>query len=268
MGDDCRVDVTRRELTRQQAAVASRSWWDGDAEAYDEEHRAFLGDARFIWCPEGLDEATAGLLGDVRGRKVLEVGCGSAPCGRWLKSQGAEVACLDVSAGMLAIARRRAQSTGVAVPLVQADACHVPVADASIEIACSAFGAVPFVAEPAELMAEVARVLKPGGTWTFSVTHPMRWCFADVPGPAGLVAAQSYFDRTPYVEVDDDGVPAYVETHRTMGDRIRDIVAAGLTLVDVVEPEWVPGVSGDWGQWSALRGGIFPGTAIFRCVKR
>lgn len=261
------VDVARRELTQAQAAAANRIWWDSDAEDYDAEHRPFLGDASFIWCPEGLDEATAGLLGDVHGKRVLEIGCGSAPCGRWLRSVGARVTSFDVSAGMLAVARRRAVSTGVTIPLVQADGCHIPIATGSIEIACSAFGAVPFVAEPAELMAEVARVLKPGGTWTFSVTHPMRWCFPDDPGPAGLVAGQSYFDRTPYVEFDDEGVPGYVESHRTMGDRIRAIVAAGLTLIDVIEPEWKPGVSTDWGQWSALRGTIFPGTAIFRSVK-
>lgn len=261
------MDVIRAELTQTQAVTANRRWWDDDAEAYDAEHRDFLGDATFIWCPEGLDEAAAGLLGDVHGAKVLEVGCGSASCGRWLTAAGAHAVSFDVSAGMLAVARRRAASTGVRVPLVQADACEMPFAAASIDVACSAFGAVPFVAEPAALMSEVARVLAPGGSWTFSVTHPMRWCFPDDPGPAGLTAGQSYFDRTPYVEIDDEGRPAYVETHRTMGDRIRDIVAAGLVLVDVVEPEWQPGVSGDWGQWSALRGGIFPGTAIFRTCK-
>ncbi len=69
------------------------------------------------------------------------------------------------------------------------------------------------------VMREVARVLRPGGRWVFAVNHPMRWMFSDDPGPDGLTVTQSYFDRTPYVEVDAAGVPTYVEHHRTLGDR-------------------------------------------------
>jgi SAM-dependent methyltransferase len=124
---------------------------------------------------------------------------------------------------------------------------------------------VPFVAEPERVMREVARVLRPGGRWVFAVNHPMRWMFSDDPGPDGLTVTQPYFDRTPYVEVDAAGVPTYVEHHRTLGDRIRDVVAAGLVLDDLVEPEWPPGRETVWGQWSPLRGALFPGTAIFVC---
>jgi hypothetical protein len=78
---------------------------------------------------------------------------------------------------------------------------------------------------------------------------------------------QSYFDRTPYVEVDEAGEASYVEHHRTLGDRVRELVAAGLVLQDLVEPEWPEGHDREWGQWSPLRGRLMPGTAIFvtRC---
>jgi SAM-dependent methyltransferase len=243
--------------------AANRRWWDADADDYHAEHGEFLGDADFVWCPENLREAEAGLLGDVRGRRILEVGCGSAPCARYLAARGATVVGFDVSSGMLTHAVAGAERTGVAVPLVQADVCEMPFADASFDAAFSAFGAIPFVADSALAMREVARVLRPGGRWVFAATHPMRWAFPDDPGSAGLTAIQSYFDRSPYVEVDADGVPAYVEHHRTMGDRIREIVGAGLVLLDVVEPEWPEDFAGTWGQWSPLRGEIFPGTAIF-----
>jgi hypothetical protein len=66
------------------ARRASRAWWDRDADSYQAEHGEFLGDVDFVWCPEGLREADAGLLGPLAGRRVLELGCGAAAAGRWL----------------------------------------------------------------------------------------------------------------------------------------------------------------------------------------
>lgn len=260
MGDE---RVLRRTVTDAESRRASRSWWDRDADRYQAEHGAFLGEVDFVWCPEGLREADARLLGDVRGRRVLELGCGAAAAARWLATQGAEVVAMDLSAGMLRHAARGAASSGVHVPLVQADALALPFAAEAFDIVCTAFGAIPFVADSAAVMREVFRVLRPGGRWVFSVTHPIRWIFLDDPGERGLVAVHSYFDRRPYVEQDADGVPTYVEQHRTLGDRVREIVGAGFVLRDLIEPEWPEGHERTWGQWSPLRGRLFPGTAIF-----
>jgi SAM-dependent methyltransferase len=242
-------------------------WWDADADDYLAEHGGDIGDVDFVWCPEGLREADAHLLGDVEGARVLEVGCGSAPCSRWLARAGARPVALDLSGAMLRHAAQLGEATGTPVPLIQAGAERLPFADESFDVACSAFGAVPFVAEPEQVMREVARVLRPGGRWVFAVNHPMRWMFSDDPGPGGLTVQQSYFDRTPYLEVDGAGRATYVEHHRTLGDRVRDVVAAGLLLDDIVEPEWPEGRETVWGQWSPLRGALFPGTAIFVCHK-
>lgn len=259
------VGIANRQVSAAETAAANRRWWDADAADYLAEHGDFLGSADFVWCPEGLRESDAGLLGEVAGRRVLEVGCGSAPCARWLAAHGAQVVGLDLSAGMLRHALDAAAETGICVPLVQADATRLPFGSGSFDLACSAFGAVPFVADSAAVMREVARVLRPGGGWVFAVTHPLRWIFPDDPGPAGLTVAQSYFDRTPYVEVDAQGNPTYVEHHRTLSDRVREIVTAGLVLEDLVEPEWPSDLHRTWGQWSPLRGALFPGTAIFCC---
>jgi SAM-dependent methyltransferase len=255
--------VSRRPVSDADARRASRAWWDSDADSYQAEHGEFLGDVDFVWCPEGLRESDAGLLGPVAGRRVLELGCGAASAGRWLAARGARAVALDLSAGMLRHAVAAAARSGVRVPLVQADALALPFADRTFDVACTAFGAVPFVADSAAVMREVFRVLRPGGRWVFSVTHPMRWIFLDDPGEGGLVAVHSYFDRRPYVEHDADGRPTYVEQHRTLGDRIRELVGAGFVVRDVVEPEWPDGFSGVWGQWSPLRGRLFPGTAVY-----
>jgi SAM-dependent methyltransferase len=259
--------ATRRAVNSQENVRASRSWWDLDADNYQAEHGDFLGEVDFVWCPEGLREADASLLGDVRGKRILELGCGAAAAGRWLYTQDAKVISLDLSGGMLRHAKDQNISSGVPLPLVQADAAHLPFTSEAFDIVCTAFGAVPFVEDSARVMREVHRVLKPGGRWVFSVTHPMRWIFLDDPTEHGLVAVHSYFDRRPYVEYDETGAATYVEHHRTLGDRLRELIAAGFTLVDLVEPEWPEGHERTWGQWSPLRGRLFPGTAIFCSIK-
>jgi SAM-dependent methyltransferase len=264
--DEHQPEALRRTATNPESVRANRAWWDGEAEDYYAEHGRFLGDDRFVWGPEGLDEADVHLLGDVAGRRVLEVGSGAAQCARWLRGQGAQVVALDLSAGMLRRARAIDAAAGAPpVPLLQADATRLPLADASVDLACSAYGALPFVADAAAVQREVARVLRPGGRWVFSVTHPVRWALPDDPGPEGLVVRLAYFDRTPYVEQDEHGRAVYVEHHRTLGDQVRDLVAAGLVLEDLVEPEWPEGHDQAWGGWSPLRGSLIPGTAIFCC---
>ncbi|WP_395994346.1 class I SAM-dependent methyltransferase [Catenulispora acidiphila] len=287
MEDNDTVRVARRHLSDSATIRANRGWWDANADDYQAEHGAFLGDDRFIWCPEGLDEAHAHLLGtDLAGKRVLEVGAGAAQCSRWLAAQGAYAVASDLSFGQLAHALRidagasqgavvsSGEPTGSAetvevagLPLIQADAARLPFADEAFDIVCSAYGAVPFVADSQAVMSEAARVLKPGGRWVFSVSHPIRWAFPDDPGENGLTARDSYFDRRPYVEFDERGLATYAEHHRTLGDRVREIAAAGLRLVDVVEPEWPAGLTEVWGGWSPLRGRIIPGTAIFVTVK-
>lgn len=254
--------VARRPVTDAEARHASRRWWDADADRYQADAE-FLNDLDLIWGPEGLREADAGLLGPVAGRRVLELGCGAAAGARWLARAGAHAVGLDLSSGMLRHAVAGAERTGVRVPLVQADALALPFRDGAFDIVTTAFGAVPFVADSAALMREVARVLRPSGRWVFAVTHPIRWIFLDDPTERGLVAVHSYFDRRPYVEYDATGTPTYVEQHRTLGDRIRELVAAGFVLTDLVEPEWPEGQERVWQQWSPLRGRLFPGTAIF-----
>lgn len=260
------VGSERRWAGSAESVAANRAWWDADADDYHAEHGEFLGVTDFVWCPEGLREEDARLLGepgDLAGRDVLEVGCGSAPCARWLTTQGARVTAFDLSAGMLRWAAAANEATDIDVPLVRANAEHLPFASETFDIACTAFGALPFVADLPGTFREVARVLRPGGSWVFAVTHPIRWIFPDDPGPNGLRVTGSYFDRTPYVEVDADGNATYVEYHRTLGDFVRALTDAGFTLVDLVEPEWPDSLTEEWGQWSPLRGALFPGTAIF-----
>ncbi len=257
--------VARRAADQRETVEANRTWWDSEATDYYLEHGGFLGDADFVWGPEGLREADAGLLGPVDGARILEIGAGAAQCSRWLAGQGATVVASDLSRGMLdqgAELNRTAVEPRLRVPLLQCDGLALPFADASFDVVFTAYGVVPFVADSAAVMREAARVLRPGGRFAFSTTHPLRWALSDDPGEAGLRILQSYFDRTPYVE-QHGGRATYVEHHRTLGDRVRELTAAGLRLTDLVEPEWPESNTSTWGGWSPLRGRLIPGTAIF-----
>lgn len=254
-----------RTVDGQQATAATIDWWSRSAAEYLLEHGDFLGPADFCWCPEGLRESEAGLLGELavlRTSRVLEIGAGAAQCSRWLLGQGVDVLASEPAAGMVAAAAELDSATGLQVPMVQADARALPLADGSFDVVFTAFGALSFVPDAEQVHAEVARVLRPGGRWVFSVTHPIRWAFPDDPTAAGLRVSRSYFDRRPYVESDPAGRPLYAEYHRTLGDHVRDVVGAGLTITEVIEPEWPADNGCVWGGWGPERGALLPGTLI------
>jgi len=252
-----------RHVTDGEAEAANRADWDAEADAYQAEHGDFLGDARFVWSPEGLDEETARLLGDVNGLRVLDLGCGAAQCARWLRTQGAESIGVDLSWRQLQHARRLDEETSVEVPTVCGSVSSLPFDDASFDLVSSAFGALPFVVEIAGALREVTRVLRSPGRAVFSVVHPVRRMYPDDPTEQGLTITRSYFDRAAYVESSEDGETAYVEPHHTLGDWVGAIGAAGLVLDQLIEPEWPPGHTRVWGGWGPIRSALLPGTAIF-----
>jgi SAM-dependent methyltransferase len=262
MGNPVRPE--RRPSDATETERANRGEWDRYADEYQQTHGRFLGDAGFVWSPEGTDESELHLLGDVADRAVLEIGCGAGQCSRWVLAQGGSPVGLDLSHRQLQHSRRIDDELGTRVPLVEGTGTALPFADNTFDVVVSAFGALQFVADEHAVVVEAARVLRPGGRFAFSITHPTRWMFPDDPTEGGLVADSSYWDRTPYVEVDDDsGRVAYVEHHRTLGDWVSLLAGHGFRIVRLLEPEWPEDHDRVWGGWSRTRGRITPGTAVF-----
>ncbi len=100
-------------------------------------------------------------LGDVRGLRVLDYGCGHGMAAVVLARRGARVTALDLSPGYLAEAGRRAVANGVSVELVQADGQRLPFADASFDRIWG--NAVLHHLDVATAGRELFRVLRPGG---------------------------------------------------------------------------------------------------------
>jgi SAM-dependent methyltransferase len=104
-------------------------------------------------------------LGDVRGRDVLDYGCGHGMAAVVLARRGARVTGFDLSHAYLAEARDRARANGVAVAFVQADGERLPFASGSFD---AVWGhAILHHLDLGVAAPELARVLRPGGIGVF-----------------------------------------------------------------------------------------------------
>ncbi len=104
-------------------------------------------------------------LGDVRGQRVLDYGCGHGMAAVVLARRGARVIGFDLSPGYLAEARRRASANGVTIDFVQADGERLPFAPASFDRVWG--NAVLHHLDVRRAARELARVLRPGGVAVF-----------------------------------------------------------------------------------------------------
>lgn len=137
--------------------------YDTFAEAYSAENEASLYNA-YYERPAMLE-----LAGDVAGRRILDAGCGSAPLSVALRDRGAVVTGIDASAGMLRLARRRLGADG---DLQIADlADPLPFPDGMFDDVVASL-VLHYLEDWGPTLAELRRVLTPGGRLLVSVDHP------------------------------------------------------------------------------------------------
>jgi SAM-dependent methyltransferase len=133
------------------------------AEAYTAENEASLVNAYYA------RPAILALAGDVAGRRILDAGCGSGPLFAALRDRGAVVTGFDSSAGMLEQARRR---LGDDADLRVAELGRpLPFPDAAFDDVVAAL-VLHYLEDWGPALAELRRVLKPGGRLIVSVDHP------------------------------------------------------------------------------------------------
>lgn len=103
-----------------------------------------------------------GLVGTLRGRRLLDVGTGDGAYAIEAAARGAEVTALDLKLEMLEAARARAHARGVNLVLRQGSADALPFDDASFDVV-TAVTVLCFAANAGLAVREMARVLAPGG---------------------------------------------------------------------------------------------------------
>ncbi len=145
----------------------NRAFWDSDADAYQAAHSRQLERNPMAWGVWSVPESELGVLGDVAGRDVLELGCGAAQWSIALAAAGARPVGLDQSAAHLRHARTQRERAAVELPLVLATGEAVPLRDESFDIVFCDHGAMSFC-DPDRIVPEVARLLRPGGLLVFN----------------------------------------------------------------------------------------------------
>jgi SAM-dependent methyltransferase len=145
----------------------NRELWDTLNRAFtDEEALARWSADEITWGLFGVPESEVGALGEVAGRDVVELGCGTAYVSAWLARRGARPVGVDLSPAQLATARRCQHQLGLTFPLVEADAGDVPLPDGCADLVVSEYGASVWC-DPAAWLPEAARLLRPGGRLAF-----------------------------------------------------------------------------------------------------
>jgi SAM-dependent methyltransferase len=205
-----------------------------------------------IW---GVPERDVGVLEDVDGLDVAELGCGTAYFSAWLKRRGARPVGVDPTPAQLETARAMQREFGLSFPLHQAAAEDVPLPDASFDLVVSEYGASIW-ADPDRWVAEAARLLRPGGRLVFLRNSTLVILCAPDDGPAEdrLLRPQFGMRRFQWPH-------GGIEYHLSHGDWIRLLRTSGFELLELVElqaPQDAANhpvydfVTADWGRrWPA-----------------
>ena len=221
---------------------AVRQGWD-DVAAWWVSRYTAKGDINREWV---IDPAVLEILGNVKGRRILDAGCGTGYLARILAEAGASVDGIDVSAKQLEAARKDQAQETLEIRYRQGDLANLsPFRGGTFDIAVSNI-VLQDVRRLREAVKEVYRVLRPGGRFVFSITHPA--FEAPVPGTWVLEPADSeriedrrgmivdrYFDRVA-VYWGPPGQFLAVGFHRPLRDYFEALHDAGFLVSRCEEP--------------------------------
>ncbi|MGH3078331.1 MAG: class I SAM-dependent methyltransferase [Gaiellaceae bacterium] len=228
-------------------------WTKTNAEYTDDHARRAWAEEELTWGVFGVPEAEVGVLGNVDGLDVVELGCGTAFFSALLAKRGARPVGVDVTPAQLDTARRQMAETGIDFPLVEASAEDVPLPDASFDLAISEYGASLWC-DPARWLPEAARLLRAQGRLVFLTNSMLSMlCVPDEPGYATerLLRPQRGMYRITWPF--EDGVEFHIG-HGEWIDRLHDAGFEVERLVELYAPdgakthEYYDTTTADWAR--------------------
>lgn len=225
--------VTDGHVRQGWNAVAE--WW---VRRYSEK-----GDVNREWV---IDPLIFEMLGDVRGRRILDAGCGYGYLARALARRGARVDGVDLSPKMIELARRKESEDPTGARFRVGNLAKLSGYPANRYDVVVANVVVQDVRDLRAAVREIARVLRPGGRFVFSTTHPAfelppsRWIIE--PEDSERIedrlykAVDRYFDRTAARWSPAGEPPAILGFHRPLRDFFEALREAGLLVSRLEEP--------------------------------
>jgi SAM-dependent methyltransferase len=190
--------------------------------------------------PDGPTDDELRLIGDVQGKRVLDLGAGAGQAAIVMAKKGAAAIAVDASAAQLARGQALAAREEVRIEWHVGDLADLAFLRAdSIDLAFSGF-AISEVEDLGRLFRQVHRVLRPHAVFVFSYEHPLALCVGREPPstPASSTRAavlESYFGEEPLL-VERDGEPIVVH-QRTVADVFAALGRAGFRVEAIVEPK-------------------------------
>jgi len=158
----------------------NRAVWDRISRSYDRRFARVLGgNSASAWGLFRIPEKELRLLGAVRGKSILELGCGAARWSIALARRAARPVGLDLSAAQLSRARKLQRIAGRRFPLVRGSAERLPFRDATFDRVFCDWGAMTF-SDPKRSVPEAARVLRKRGRFVFVTASPFRYLTLDL----------------------------------------------------------------------------------------
>lgn len=183
--------------------------------------------------------ALRAMLPELKGKAVLDLGCGFGWVCRWAREQGAaEVLGMDLSERMLE--RARATTSDAAIAYTRADMEELTLTAAAYDLVYSSL-AFHYVKDLDRLWAEVFRALRPGGAFVFSVEHPL-YTAPSAPGWTTDAAGRKTWPVDGYLAEGprrtDWIAKGVIKQHRTIATYLNLLLGLGFVLVHV--DEWGP----------------------------
>jgi ubiquinone/menaquinone biosynthesis C-methylase UbiE len=211
---------------------ANRNHWTKNNAAYTDGSAETAWNKREIsWGVWNTPESEIKVLPDVRGKDVVELGCGTAYVSAWLKRGGARrVVGVDVTPAQLETARRLDRKYGLGLELVEANAEATGLPDASFDLAISEYGASIWC-DPYKWIPEAARLLRPDGELVFLRNSTVSMLCTPDTGKVQdrLLRPQLGMNRMGWL---DTGETEFQLGH---GDLIRLLRKSGFEILDMVE---------------------------------
>lgn len=188
------------------------------------------------WDPEGdftrihmLNPVIFAALGDVRGQRILDAGCGQGYLCRLLAKKGATMVGLEPSRAMFEFANDREVESPLGIEYVQGDLSRSANLTGPFD-AVIANMVLMDIPDWEEAMRTCVGVLRSGGLFVYSVTHP---CFEESTESwpeKGFVAVEEYLAEY------ETPMHYGLNYHRTLSAYINETISLGCTLKELVEP--------------------------------